>query len=69
MPAKKKAAKKKARFAPAHPNPIPKGKMRVKFLRESCDPGEKPFVPGQTYDLSTDSAARWVYRGACEPVE
>jgi len=74
MPAKKKAAKKAPKTAakkPAKPSPkpVPKGRMRVKFLRVGCDPGEEPFVVGETYDLTTESAVRWIYRGACEPVE
>ena len=70
MPAKKKSAKKVAKkSAKPLPKPAPKGRMRVKFLRVGCDPGEEPFVVGETYDLTTESAVRWIYRGACEPVE
>ena len=63
MARKKKATNKK----PA--KPVPKGRMRVKFIRVGCDPGEEPFVVGQTYDLITESALRWILRGACEYVE
>ena len=71
MAGKKKAVKKptKKKGAPAHPQPVPEGRMRVRCLRVACDPGEKPFVVGEIYDLTKESAIRWIYRGACEPVE
>ncbi len=67
--ARKKKATKKAAEPPVGPKPVPKGRMRVKFIRVGCDPGEEPFVVGQIYDLTTESACRWILRGACEPVE
>ena len=62
MPRKKSAKKPKTSKL------VPDGKMRVRFLRVGCDPGEEPFVVGQTYDLATENAIQWLYYGACESV-